>query len=220
MSPQPALGVTPTQTVGPFFAPALLRDVQNIMVTDQTAGQRIRVEGRVIDGDGNVVPDAMIEIWQANSHGRYNHPRDTRDLPLDPEFSGFGRSGTDDAGVYWFETVKPGPVPFGGKGSGGTGSGGQDGGGGESSGQDGGQMQAPHLVVTVHARGMLNHAQTRLYFEDEAANATDPILALVPADRRDTLIARREEADGSGGKIVYRLDIVLQGRGETVFFNI
>ena len=92
MSAQPALGVTPTQTVGPFFAPALLRDVQNIMVTDKTAGQRIRVEGRVTDGAGNVVPDAMIEIWQANSHGRFNHPRDTRDLPLDPEFSGFGRA--------------------------------------------------------------------------------------------------------------------------------
>ena len=194
MSAQPALGVTPTQTVGPFFAPALLRDVQNILVTDRTAGQRIRVEGRVLDGAGNVVPDAMIEIWQANSHGRFNHPRDTRDLPLDPEFGGFGRSGTDDAGVYWFETVKPGPVPF-----------------------EGDRMQAPHLSVTVHARGMLNHAQTRLYFDDEAANAADPILALVPADRRDTLIARREEADG---KVVYRLDIILQGRGETVFFNI
>jgi protocatechuate 3,4-dioxygenase alpha subunit len=194
MSAPAKTGVTPTQTVGPFFAPALLRDVQNILVTDKTAGQRIRIEGRVIDGAGNVVPDAMIEIWQANSHGRLNHPRDTRDLPLDPEFSGFGRAGTDDAGVYWFETIKPGPVPF-------TGSG----------------MQAPHLSVTVHARGMLNHAQTRLYFEDEAANESDPILALVPHDRRSTLIARREESDGT---IVYRLDIVLQGRGETVFFNI
>jgi protocatechuate 3,4-dioxygenase alpha subunit len=215
MSSQPALGVTPSQTVGPFFAPALLRDVQNIMVTDSTAGQRIRVEGRVFDGAGNVVPDAMIEIWQANAHGRFNHPRDTRDLPLDPEFSGFGRSGTDDAGVYWFETVKLGPVPFGGKNGAG-----KDDGGHERGSNSGDEMQAPHMAVTVHARGMLNHAQTRLYFEDEAANATDPILALVPADRRDTLIARREEADSPNGKVVYRLDIVLQGRGETVFFNI
>jgi protocatechuate 3,4-dioxygenase alpha subunit len=198
MSAQPALGVTPTQTVGPFFSPALLRDVQNILTTSQTEGQRIRVEGRVLDGAGNVVPDALIEIWQANSHGRFNHPRDQRaDVPLDPEFSGFGRSGTDDNGVYWFETIKPGAVPF-----------------------EGDRMQAPHLSVTVHARGMLNHAQTRLYFADEAANATDPILALVPADRRDTLIARREDAAGPDGKIVYRLDIILQGRGETVFFNI
>ena len=194
MSAQPALGVTPSQTVGPFFSPALLRDVQIVLTTDTTAGERIRIEGRVFDGAGSVVPDAMIEIWQANSHGRFNHPRDTRDLPLDPEFGGYGRSGTDDDGVYWFETIKPGAVPF------------------ESE-----RMQAPHVSVTVHARGMLNHAQTRLYFEDEAANADDPILALVPAERRQTLIARREEANGS---VIYRLDIVLQGQGETVFFNI
>jgi len=194
MSAHPALGVTPTQTVGPFFAPALLRDVQNLLATDKTAGQRIRIEGRVFDGAGNLVPDAMIEIWQANSHGKLNHPRDTRDLPLDPEFAGFGRSGTDDAGVYWFETIKPGAVPF-----------------------EGDQMQAPHISVTVHARGMLNHAQTGLYFDDEPTNDSDPVLALVPADRRKTLIARREEADGA---IVYRLNIILQGRGETVFFNI
>jgi protocatechuate 3,4-dioxygenase alpha subunit len=194
MSPQDTLGLTPTQTVGPFFSPALLRDPLNILTTDETAGERIMIEGRVLDGAGNVVPDALIEIWQANSHGRFNHPRDQRDLPLDPEFGGFGRSGTDDDGVYWFETIKPGPVPF-----------------------EGDQLQAPHLSVTVHARGMLNHAQTRLYFEDEDANATDPILALVPADRRSTLIARRDETDGA---VVYRLDIVLQGRDETVFFNI
>jgi protocatechuate 3,4-dioxygenase alpha subunit len=194
MSAQPALGVTPTQTVGPFFSPALLRDPQHVLTTDETAGERIRIEGRVFDGAGNVVPDALIEIWQANSHGRFNHPRDRRDLPLDPQFSGYGRSGTDEEGMYWFETIKPGPVPF-----------------------EDGQMQAPHLSVTVHARGMLNHAQTRLYFEDEPANSADPILALVPADRRSTLIARREEATGA---VTYRLDIVLQGRGETVFFNI
>ena len=195
MSAQPALGVTPTQTIGPFFAPALLRDVQNTLVNDATAVERIRIEGRVLDGAGNVVPDAMIEIWQANSRGRFNHPRDRRDdVPLDPEFGGFGRSGTDEDGLYWFETIKPGPVPF-----------------------EGDRMQAPHLSVTVHSRGMLNHVQTRLYFEDEPANASDPVLALVPAERRPTLIARREEADG---KLVYRLDIIIQGRGETVFFNI
>ena len=194
MSAQPALGVTPSQTIGPFYAPALLRDVWNVLTTDSTAGERIRIEGRVIDGAGNVVPDALIEIWQANAHGRFNHPRDQRDVPLDPEFGGFGRSGTDDDGVYWFETIRPGAVPF-----------------------EGAQVQAPHISVIVHARGMLNHAQTRLYFEDEAANATDPVLALVPADRRETLIARREEADGG---VTYRLDIVLQGQGETVFFNI
>ena len=194
MSAPPTLGVTPTQTIGPFFSPALLRDPLNILTTDETVGERIKIEGRVFDGVGNVVPDALIEIWQANSHGKFNHPRDQRDLPLDPEFGGYGRSGTDDNGVYWFETIKPGPVPF-----------------------EGDQLQAPHLSVTVHARGMLNHAQTRLYFEDEAANASDPILALVPADRRSTLIARREETNGT---VTYRLDIILQGRNETAFFNI
>jgi protocatechuate 3,4-dioxygenase, alpha subunit len=195
MSAQPALGVTPSQTIGPFFSPALLRDVLNILATDSTAGQRIRIEGRVLDGAGKVVPDAMIEIWQANSHGRFNHPRDQRDLPLDATFGGYGRAGTDDDGVYWFETIKPGPVPF----------------------DTSGKMQAPHVSVMVHARGMLNHAQTRLYFEGEAANDADPVLALVPAERRSTLIARREVENGS---VVYRFDIVLQGKDETVFFNI
>jgi protocatechuate 3,4-dioxygenase alpha subunit len=196
----PALGVTPTQTVGPFFAPALLRDPWNVLTNDDTVGQRIRVEGRVTDGAGAPVPDAMIEIWQANSYGRFNHPRDTRNLPLDPEFTGFGRSGTDDDGIYWFETVKPGPVPF-----------------NEAS----DQLQAPHLSVTIHARGMLNHSQTRLYFEDEPSNDTDPILALVPAARRATLIARRTaDSDGAVDDVVYRLDIVLQGQGETALLNI
>jgi len=109
----PTLGLTTSQTVGPFYAEALLRaPLTNVMVGEDTAGERIRVEGRVIDGDGNPVADAMVEVWQANGYGRYNHPLDRRDLPLDPDFTGFGRSGTDDDGRFWFETVKPGPVPF------------------------------------------------------------------------------------------------------------
>lgn len=187
--------LTSSQTVGPFFAPALLRDPLNVLVGAETAGERIRVEGRVLDGDAQPVPDAMVEIWQANSHGRYNHPLDQRDLPLDPSFTGFGRSGTDEAGRYWFETIRPGPVPF-----------------------DGERMQAPHLVVLVHARGLLNHAVTRLYFGDDPATEADPVLALVPAGRRATLLAARgEPADATA---VYRFDIVLQGEGETVFFNL
>jgi protocatechuate 3,4-dioxygenase alpha subunit len=173
----PTPGLTSSQTVGPFFTEALLRDPWNVLVTDGTDGERIRVEGRVLDGDGNPVADAMVEIWQANG-----------------DFTGFGRSGTDDEGRFWFETVKPGPVPF-----------------------DDTRLQAPHLSMTVFARGMLNHAATRLYFADDPANDTDPILALVPERRRGTLLARRDE---SGESVVYRLDIVLQGRGETVFFNI
>jgi protocatechuate 3,4-dioxygenase alpha subunit len=194
MSGPATLKATASQTVGPFFAPALLRDPLNAMVGADTPGERVRIEGRVTDGDGQPVSDAMIEIWQANSHGRYNHPLDQRDLPLDPAFTGFGRAGSDDDGRFWFETVKPGPVPFVDE-----------------------RMQAPHLSVTVMSRGMLNHAVTRLYFADDPANETDPVLALVPTNRRSTLLAQRDDSNGS---TVYRFDIVLQGRGETVFFNV
>jgi protocatechuate 3,4-dioxygenase alpha subunit len=101
-----SLPLTGSQTVGPFFHDGLLRaDAQrNVLAMPQTAGERIRIEGHVYDGDGQTVPDAMIEIWQANSHGRYNDPADGRDLPIDPSFTGFGRTGTNAAGAYWFET--------------------------------------------------------------------------------------------------------------------
>jgi len=188
--------VTPTQTVGPFFHPCLLRPdaVITTLIKPETEGTRIRIEGRVLDGDGLPVDDAMVEIWQANHYGRYRHPLDHRPLPLDPTFIGFGRTGTDEEGRYWFETIKPGVVPF-----------------------DDQQDQAPHILVMVFARGLLNHVVTRIYFEDEPANASDPILQRVPEERRGTLIARREEVDGS---VVYRFDIRLQGEGETVFFDV
>jgi protocatechuate 3,4-dioxygenase alpha subunit len=185
---------TPSQTVGPFFAFGLIRKGENILVSEETQDDRIRIEGRVFDGAGEPVPDAMIEIWQANAYGRYNHPEDKQEKPLDPLFIGFGRAGTDENGVYWFETIKPGPVP----------------GSGDS-------LQAPHIQVIVFARGMLLHAFTRIYFEDEPANTSDPILSQIEDKaRRATLIARREN---SGGKIVYRFDIRLQGENETVFFD-
>ncbi|MEX1158022.1 MAG: protocatechuate 3,4-dioxygenase subunit alpha [Thermomicrobiales bacterium] len=189
-------GLTSAQTVGPFFAPALLRvDTQlNMLAGPETQGTRIRIEGTVYDGAGVVVPDALIEIWQANSHGRYHHPSDRREVPLDPAFTGFGRCGTDDEGRYWFETILPGPVPF-----------------------DRERTQAPHICVTIFARGLLNHLLTRLYFVDEPANAEDPILQLIPADRRGTLLAACMDA---GPTVVYRFDIVLQGASETVFFSI
>jgi protocatechuate 3,4-dioxygenase alpha subunit len=188
--------LTASQTAGPFFHDCLLREGAciNTLVTPATAGEPIRIAGRVLDGDRAAVPDALVEIWQANSHGRYNHPADARDLPLDPEFTGFGRSGTDGEGYYWFETVRPGAVPF-----------------------EGAQLQAPHIAVAVFARGLLNHLYTRLYFADEPANAADPILLRVPEARRPTLIARRTEL---GGATVYTLDLVLQGQGETAFFNL
>jgi protocatechuate 3,4-dioxygenase, alpha subunit len=188
--------LTSSQTVGPFFAPALLREDarRNVLTRPETIGERIRIEGYVLDGDSVPVPDAMVEIWQANAHGRYNHPTDLGPAPLDASFLGFGRSGTAEDGSYWFETVKPGSVPF-----------------------DGERMQAPHICVTVFSRGLLNHVVTRLYFEDEPAISSDPVLQYVPAERRATLLARREPV---GAVELYRFDIILQGARETVFFNL
>lgn len=190
------LPLTASQTVGPFFGPALLREDarRHILVRPETVGERIRIEGRVLDGDGLPIPDAMVEIWQANAHGRYHHPADQGSAPLDPSFTGYGRSGTDEDGRYWFETIKPGPVPF-----------------------DEQQMQAPHICVIVFARGLLNHVVTRLYFEDEPASADDAVLRCVPEERRMTLLARREAGDQVP---LYRFDIILQGAHETAFFNL
>ncbi len=188
---------TPSETVGPYFTMGLLREARNVLVTDATEGERIRIEGRVTDGAGEPVSDAMIEIWQANAHGRYDHPDDAQDKPLDAAFGGFGRAATDDDGAYWFETVRPGTVPG-----------------------PGNALQAPHIGVAVFARGMLRHAYSRIYFSDEAANENDPVLSAIDdAKRRDTLIAANA---GSGGasRAVYRFDIVLQGADETVFFDV
>jgi protocatechuate 3,4-dioxygenase alpha subunit len=187
-------GLTPSQTVGPFFHGGLLREGLNVLTSPQTQGERIRIEGHVYDGDRAPVPDAVVEIWQANAAGRYHHPADRGSIPLDPAFTGFGRCGTDEAGRFWFETVKPGRVPL-----------------------QGAALQAPHICVAVFARGLLDHLATRLYFEDERANDDDPVLRRVPEDRRATLLARRLPVDG---KVVYRFDVVLQGDGETVFFEL
>ncbi|HYG86505.1 MAG TPA: protocatechuate 3,4-dioxygenase subunit alpha [Azospirillum sp.] len=189
---------TPSQTVGPYFAYAMTPEpygrrgiAGNRLVDMETRGERIRIEGNVFDGEGKPVIDAMIEIWQANAAGRYHHPADTREtVALDPHFTGFGRAGTDGQGMFFFETVKPGAT---------------------------GAGHAPHINVTVFARGMPCHAFTRFYFADEAgANAEDPVLREVPAERRSTLVAERVETPGG---IVYRLNIHLQGDGETVFFD-
>lgn len=186
---------TPSQTVGPFYSIGLTNRAMNVLASDATAGQRIRIEGRVFDGDGKPVPDAMVEIWQANSYGRYHHPDDKQEKPLDPSFTGWGRSGTDENSLFHFETIKPGPVP----GAGDT-------------------VQAPHINVIVFARGMLLHAYTRIYFADEAANGTDPVLnSIKNRKRRQSLIAIPGTANG---KTVYRFDIRLQGENETVFFDV
>jgi protocatechuate 3,4-dioxygenase alpha subunit len=184
--------VTPSQTVGPFFENGMLRDPANVIAPQNAPGERIRIEGRVTDGDGAPVHDAMVEIWQADADGHYRHPADLQ-LPTEGDFTGFGRSGTDENGAFWFETVKPGPVP-----------------------SSSGGSQAPHLNLCVFARGLLDHLVTRLYFDDEPNNG-DEVLASVPENRRSTLIARR--AGSSEDHALYRFDIVLQGEGETVFFD-
>jgi protocatechuate 3,4-dioxygenase alpha subunit len=188
------LYATASQTVGPYLHIGL----SGLDCADLTADapalatQRIVVEGRVIDGAGAPVGDAMLEIWQANPAGRYRHPDDQRELALVPGFTGFGRIPTAADGTFRFVTVKPGAVP----------------------GSDG-EPQAPHLVVSVFSRGLLRQVCTRMYFPDEArANDMDGVLARVPVERRGTLIATAT-GDGALG-----WDIVLQGRDETVFFDI
>jgi protocatechuate 3,4-dioxygenase, alpha subunit len=193
-------GITPSQTVGPYFAYGLTPDgryewndaFSNNLVTADTTGDRIRIEGQVLDGDGKPAADCMLEIWQADAQGRFADPKDSRALP-NAKFHGFGRCGTGANGEYAFDTIKPGQVP-----------------------DPDGKAQAPHILVAVFARGMILHNYTRIYFDGEAANATDPVLALVPADRRATLIAKR----ASEGNAVYRFDIRLQGDNETVFFDV
>jgi protocatechuate 3,4-dioxygenase alpha subunit len=186
---------TPSQTVGPFYSIGLTRRAMNVLASDASEGQRIHIEGRVFDGDGKPVPDAMVEIWQANSYGRYNHPDDKQEKPLDASFTGWGRSGTDENSFFHFETIKPGAVPG-----------------------PGDTVQAPHVNVVVFARGMLLHAYTRIYFADEPANATDPVLNSIKSKRRrQTLIAI---PGTENGKPVYRFDIRLQGENETVFFDV
>jgi protocatechuate 3,4-dioxygenase alpha subunit len=186
---------TGSQTVGPFFHFGLDRPDWSDLTTGGPAGEKILIEGRVTDGDGAPIPDALLEIWQANAAGKYDHPEDTQDKQVDQKFRGFGRAATNAEGIYRFTTIKPGPVP--GRGN---------------------ALQAPHINVTVFARGLLKHLTTRLYFADEAAaNETDPVLnSIDDVAARKTLIAGK--ANGAAG--TYRFDIVLQGKGETVFFEI
>lgn len=183
---------TPSQTIGPFFKPAMARGELQTIAQDGARGIRIVVEGRVIDGDGVGVPDALIEIWQANAEGRYDHPEDTQEKLIDPRFHGFGRAATDENGRFRFDTIKPGPVPG-----------------------NGDALQAPHMNVSIFARGLLNRLVTRIYFPGEPLNARDPVLNLIAPPRRSTLIARD---DGAGN--VFRFDIVLQGDFETVFLDV
>ena len=214
----PVLKQTPWQTVGPLFHYGLpWKGAADLVAGEGELGARldlipdghyllgpgeveraaakgevIEITGAVFDADGEPVADALVEIWQANPQGRYASEADAREEPAPyPDFLGFGRSSTSVDGEFRFRTLKPGRVPG-----------------------PGNSLQAPHIAVGVLGRGLLKRLVTRIYFAGEASNAEDPILALVPEGRRDTLIARRE------GDAAWRFDIRLQGEAETVFFEI
>ena len=182
---------TGSQTVGPFFHYALITEGQNILVNEQTGGTRITVTGTVFDGDGEPVPDAFLEIWHADSQGIFKHPTDPNYAAVDPHFAGFGRSATSQDGRYQFETIKPGTR---------TGTG-----------------EAPYINVRLFARGMLIHAVTRIYFDDEAGNTDDPVFSSLDHARQHTLIAKRTDA---AGRPVYQFNVRLQGDDETIFFDV
>ncbi|GIG91225.1 protocatechuate 3,4-dioxygenase subunit alpha [Plantactinospora endophytica] len=192
LDPTPSLGSTPSQTVGPYLHIGLLWPDGPDVVPAGTPGA-ISIRGQVFDGAGAVVPDALVETWQADPDGRFDHPDDPRGArpAAVPGFRGFGRSATDADGRYEIRTVKPGALP-----------------------DADGETEAPHLNLSIFARGLLHRLVTRLYFPDEeAANGTDPVLAAVDPARRATLVAR-PEPDG------FRFDIHLQGPDETVFFAV
>lgn len=198
---------TASQTAGPYvhigMAPKAAgfdifeKNFSNVLVTPETKGERIRIEGRVIDGSGTPVRDVLLEIWQANAEGKYNHPADKQDKAIDASFRGWGRAVSDfQSGVWSFETIKPGKV----------------------AGRNGAVM-APHVNLWIVARGINIGLNTRMYFSDEEeANAKDPVLNRIEWEvRRKTLIGQREERNG---EVVYRFDIRLQGEDETVFFDV
>lgn len=183
------LGTTPSQTIGPFFAlPDGIPWPDGPDVVDADTPGAITVRGLVLDGEGNPVPDAVVETWQADEQGRFNHPDDPRGAST--SFRGFGRSGTHPDGEFRIRTVKPAALPT-----------------------PDGKVEAPHINVSVLARGLLHRVVTRIYFPDEQqANEADPVLSAVDGSRRSTLVAVAEPE-------AYRFDIRLQGDDETVFFE-
>jgi protocatechuate 3,4-dioxygenase, alpha subunit len=187
-----SLQATTWQTVGPFFTIGSTWLNRDSLVGAGVSGEHLRIEGLVLDGDGKIVPDALLEVWQANAHGKYAHPDDTQGKPVEAGFLGFGRIPTDENGKFRFTTIKPGPVPG-----------------------PKGRLQAPHLVVSVFARGLMRRLVTRMYFPDEAGNADDFALSLVEATRRETLIAKKKASQPG----VLEWNVVLQGPEETVFFD-
>ena len=204
----PYLSETPSQTAGPYVHIGLIPSQAGFEIFENNfggdiagpdvAGQRIVIEGRIFDGAGHVARDVLVEAWQANAAGRYNHPADRQDKPLDPGFRGWARTGTDfETGLYTIRTIKPGSV----------------------AGRKGRKAMAPHINFWLASRGINIGLATRMYFSDEeAANAEDPVLNIIEQpERRKTLIAQRSERNGT---IVYTFDIHLQGDRETVFFDV
>jgi protocatechuate 3,4-dioxygenase alpha subunit len=189
-----ALEPTPWCTVGPYF-PVTVNEANSVRVLAAfgTKGERVKLLCAVFDRGGNSVPDTLVEIWQANADGKYNHPADRQSKPLDASFRGFGRQTTDENGFCEFETIKPGRVPG-----------------------PRGAMQAPHLEVGVFTRGVLKILATRIYFANDPANGECPVLARVPKSRRATLLAQ-PVADRPG---TWRHEIHLSGPKETVFFDV
>jgi len=188
-----SLCTTTSQTVGPYFKIGMQWLYRDNLAAEGVAGEHVTIEGRVLDGDGHPVTDAIFEIWQANSHGKYDHPEDTQDKPLQPNFRGFGRVSVNSQGVFRFTTIKPGSVP------------------GPNE-----EAQAPHLLISVFMRGILRRLVTRMYFPEDPANANDAILKLVEAARRPTLIAKKD-AQVAG---TLKWNVHLQGPEETVFFDL
>lgn len=194
---------TASNTIGPFFHHIMTPEehglkgvVDHRLADKKSKGERIRVEGRILDAEGKPLRAAMLEIWQANAAGRYNSPADDRkEVKLDKKFTGFGRVSAGNRGKFVFETIKPGSVP-----------------------SAGNAPQAPHINLTLFAAAIHSHLFTRLYFSDEIeANDIDPVLNSIGDKRRGTLIAKRKNTkDGA----VYRFDVRLGGDGETVFFDV
>ncbi|MGC1415526.1 MAG: protocatechuate 3,4-dioxygenase subunit alpha [Candidatus Acidiferrum sp.] len=188
-----SLHATAWQTVGPFFKIGFSWLYRDNLASPEVSGERIEISGRILDGDGKPVPDGILEIWQANSNGKYAHPDDPQEKSIEPGFTGYGRVPTDDEGRFCFATIKPGRVPG-----------------------PAGKLQAPHLAVSVFTRGLLRRLTTRIYFPDEPGNAEDFALNLVDVERRGTLIAKK--TGGRPGALEW--NVILQGAGETVFFDV
>jgi len=187
-----SLQATTWQTVGPFFKIGLRWLYHDDLAPDGVSGERVTIQGRILDGDGIPIPDACLEIWQANAYGKYAHPEDKQNKPLESSFAGHGRVPVTRDGAFRFTTIKPGPVP-----------------GPE------GKDQAPHLLISLFMRGLLRRLVTRMYFPDDPGNAGDCILNLVEPARRSTLVAKRGGQPGS-----LEWNIHMQGENETVFFDL